>query len=302
MGVEKWIELQLHPEKINNSALDARLEQYATLRMTAHEMTLNFPSPQLLKEVQDGKLPMPSDPYRHAIYSANLMRLEDKQEAKQNAASLTTVAANNSSPMMASAESNQKAKADRSDIPESELRQRRELVAQLTLLDPATRMRRILALSPEQQEGIFHGIGEPGRQPVLAGLTPEQRETVLAMNNPAAVVYDELQSAKLLRAVYSNRQLEEVLTDFWFNHFNVYLTKGADHYLVTSYERDVIRPHVLGKFKDLLLATAQSPAMLVFLDNWQSVGPDSDEALGIKEHAAQNPRVRWRNTPLGHVL
>ena len=79
---------------------------------------------------------------------------------------------------------------------------------------------------------------------------------------------------KILRAVYSDRQLEEVLTDFWFNHFNVNLDKGADRYMVTSYERDAIRPHVLGKFKDLLLATAKSPAMLFYLDNWQSAGPD----------------------------
>jgi uncharacterized protein (DUF1800 family) len=88
------------------------------------------------------------------------------------------------------------------------------------------------------------------------------------------VVNRDLTEGKLLRAIYSNRQLEEVLTDFWFNHFNVYLNKGADRYMVTAYERDVIRPHVLGKFKDLLLATAQSPAMLFYLDNWQSAAPD----------------------------
>jgi uncharacterized protein (DUF1800 family) len=82
--------------------------------------------------------------------------------------------------------------------------------------------------------------------------------------------------------VYSNRQLDEVLTDFWFNHFNIYLDKGADRYLVTEYERDVIRPHVLGKFKDLLEATAKSPAMLFYLDNWQSVGPDAPQARGKK--------------------
>jgi uncharacterized protein (DUF1800 family) len=79
----------------------------------------------------------------------------------------------------------------------------------------------------------------------------------------------------------------------------VYIGKGADRYLVTSYERDVIRPHVLGKFKDLLTATAQSPAMLFYLDNWQSVGPHSDEALGIRQNQAQDPRVRWRNGPFG---
>ena len=96
--------------------------------------------------------------------------------------------------------------------------------------------------------------------------------------------------AKLLRAIYSERQLDEVMTDFWFNHFNVYLGKGADRYLVTSYERDVIRPHALGKFEDLLVATAKSPAMLFYLDNWLSVGPDSDVARGVRK----NPYPRRR--------
>jgi uncharacterized protein (DUF1800 family) len=68
------------------------------------------------------------------------------------------------------------------------------------------------------------------------------------------------------------------MTDFWMNHFNVFINKGPDRYMLTSYERDVIRPHALGKFKDLLIATAKSPAMLFYLDNWQSIGPDSDFA------------------------
>src|SRR5438045_8826409 len=102
----------------------------------------------------------------------------------------------------------------------------------------------------------------------------------MALNNPQQVVVDELVQSKLLRAIYSERQLDEVMTDFWFNHFNVFIGKGADRYLVTSYERDVIRPHALGKFQDLLLATAKSPAMLWYLDNWQRVGPHSDAANG----------------------
>ncbi|HEV2446116.1 MAG TPA: DUF1800 domain-containing protein, partial [Candidatus Sulfopaludibacter sp.] len=72
----------------------------------------------------------------------------------------------------------------------------------------------------------------------------------------------------------------EVLTDFWINHFNVYLEKGADRYLVTAYERDAIRPHVLGHFRDLLGATAKSPAMLFYLDNWQSAGANAPAARG----------------------
>ncbi len=108
-------------------------------------------------------------------------------------------------------------------------------------------MQRILALPVAQQRDLTQGLPFEKRQALLAGLTAEQRETVLALNNPAGVINNEVQSAKLLRAVYSDRQLEEVLADFWFNHFNVFIGKGADHYLVTAYERDVIRPHVLGK-------------------------------------------------------
>lgn len=89
------------------------------------------------------------------------------------------------------------------------------------------------------------------------------------------LIYTELAETKLLRAVHSNRQLEELLADFWFNHFNVFFDKGFDRMLVTSYERDAIRPHVLGNFKDMVLATAKHPAMLFYLDNWTSVSTDS---------------------------
>jgi uncharacterized protein (DUF1800 family) len=87
----------------------------------------------------------------------------------------------------------------------------------------------------------------------------------------------ELALAKLTRAVYSDRQLEEQLTDFWFNHFNVYAAKGQDRWLLTHYENQTIRPRVLGKFRDLLQATAEDPAMLFYLDNAQSVDPKQAE-------------------------
>ena len=85
----------------------------------------------------------------------------------------------------------------------------------------------------------------------------------------------ELQASRILRAVYSERQLQEVLVDFWTNHFNVFAGKGADRWLLTSYDRDTIRPNTMGKFHDLLLATAQSPAMLFYLDNFQSASPNA---------------------------
>jgi hypothetical protein len=81
---------------------------------------------------------------------------------------------------------------------------------------------------------------------------------------------EELVTQKLVRAAESRRQLEELLVDFWFNHFNVSATKGPTRWMVTAYERDAIRPHVFGRFRELLGATAQHPAMLFYLDNWLS--------------------------------
>jgi uncharacterized protein (DUF1800 family) len=84
----------------------------------------------------------------------------------------------------------------------------------------------------------------------------------------------ELSEQKVLRAVYSTRQLQEVLVDFWFNHFNVDARKGPSRFMLTEYEREAIRPHVFGKFRALLEATAKSPAMLFYLDNWMSADPN----------------------------
>jgi uncharacterized protein (DUF1800 family) len=102
--------------------------------------------------------------------------------------------------------------------------------------------------------------------------TPEQMEAIRAERSVMA----ELAQQKVLRAAYSERQLEEVLVDFWFNHFNVFAGKGATRLYLTEYERDAIRPHVLGSFRALLGATAHSPAMLFYLDNWQSATPSNE--------------------------
>ena len=112
-----------------------------------------------------------------------------------------------------------------------------------------------------------------------------------AMNAPRFIIL-ELQQARLLRAVQSQRQLYEVMVDFWSNHFNVFAAKGADRWLMTAYDRDTIRPRALGKFRDLLLATAQSPAMLFYLDNWLSVSPNAPafgnaRRRGINENYAR---------------
>ena len=108
------------------------------------------------------------------------------------------------------------------------------------------------------------------------GDLPEEmeRSKPMALNAPGRII-GELAQAKLLRAVYSERQLQEVMVDFWSNHFNVFAAKGANKWLITAYVRDVIRPHAMGKFKDLLAATAKSPAMLFYLDNWMSANPNA---------------------------
>src|SRR6266542_1866097 len=117
----------------------------------------------------------------------------------------------------------------------------------------------------------------------------------------------ELQASRILRAVYSERQLQEVMVDFWTNHFNVFAGKGADRWLLVSYDRDTIRPHSMGKFSDLLVATAQSPAMLFYLDNFQSVSPNTQarSQLGLRPGGQRDPllqllrRERRRDSLMG---
>ena len=115
---------------------------------------------------------------------------------------------------------------------------------------------------------------------------------------PPQFLTGELQMSRILRAVYSERQLQEVMVDFWTNHFNVFAGKGADRWLLISYDRDTIRPNTLGKFYDLLLADAKSPAMLFYLDNFQSVSPNA-QVPPLRPNAQQNPlrNLRMSNNP-----
>jgi uncharacterized protein (DUF1800 family) len=109
-------------------------------------------------------------------------------------------------------------------------------------------------------------------------------------------IVNELMEAKMIRAVYSERQLSEQLSDFWFNHFNVFVYKDVDRWYLIPYERDTIRSHVLGKFRDLLEATAKSPAMLFYLDNSSSADPHAFDRL--KQHPVR-PRPGEKLPPLG---
>jgi uncharacterized protein (DUF1800 family) len=122
-----------------------------------------------------------------------------------------------------------------------------------------------------------------GRRP-----SPEEAR---ALRQEARIVVRQAIEARLLRAIYSERRLQEVMTDFWFNHFNVFVGKGLDRIWVGAFEEQAIRPHALGRFRDLLEATAKHPAMLFYLDNWRNTAPDSPGARkreqGLNENYAR---------------
>ncbi len=149
----------------------------------------------------------------------------------------------------------------------------------------------------------------------LPPLKNQQEQALQAMQsrmaqNPAQMIQGprkvivELQQAMVLRAIYSERQLYEEMVDFWENHFNVFAGKGADHWLLTEYDRDVIRPHAMGKFKDLVEATAHSPAMLFYLDNWLSVDPNGaqNQARNIRRFRGNGPFAMRRFDGFGRPL
>ena len=119
--------------------------------------------------------------------------------------------------------------------------------------------------------------------PVMSGMEP---------NGPGRILM-ELGREQLWRAAYSRRQLQEVMLQFWMNHFNIYAGKGVDRWLMISFEHDTIRPHALGNFSDLLAATAASPAMLFYLDNWLSVAPNAAAARANGKRP--NPERRGLN-------
>ena len=289
MGLDKWIDQQLHPERINDSALEGRLTPFRTLRMDTRQIVENFPPPQLIKAVANGKQPLPSDPLKRAVYQDQLERMQEKQDRKQlTSDSGATTSTGKTSTL-----------SEEERIDRREKRVAADLAAQELLdMDPVQRLEAILKMSAGERRALSKN---DKRDEFMEGMTPEQRETVMALNNPQQVVANELIQGKILRATYSERQLQEVMTDFWLNHFNIFIGKGADQYLLTSYERDVIRPRALGKFEDLLRATAQSPAMLFYLDNALSVGPNSDFANGISNRAYKKAgKKRNRNAGTGN--
>src|SRR6266481_6740221 len=256
MGIDNYIAQQLSPEKIDDSASEAKLQNLETLRTSTAELYEKYPQPgQLLRQLQQrGALP------------ADLAQARDNRiKGGANAAPAT----------------NTQNKGDATSTQSTSEMQGPEMA----------RTNDAAKTNP-----LANNDANPMNN-------PEYRKAMMEYfkeNNlrPAQFLTGELQMSRILRAVYSERQLQEVMVDFWTNHFNVYAAKGADRWLLTSYDRDTIRPHTLGKFYDLLLADAKSPAMLFYLDNFQSVSPNA-QIPPLRPNAAQNPlrALRMSNNP-----
>ena len=260
IGLARWIDLQLNPGRIpENPALMAKLRPMDTLTMSSADLVKHYPTPQMIRQMANGTMPLPTDPERRRMVQRQLDRAARKQEPN--------------------------AQNGRPAAPVADVRKLNELLTPRELRSlrqgtPQERIAALEALPAEKQSDVLAAVGQGMRMQLYPGASPELRRKLDASIAPQQIVVRDLSESKILRAVHSNRQLNEVLVDFWFNHFNVFIEKGAGRFLTTEYEREAIRPHVLGKFRDLLEATAKSPAMLFYLDNWQSVGENSAAARG----------------------
>jgi uncharacterized protein (DUF1800 family) len=198
IGLQAYIELQLNPERIDDSAVEAKLADFNVLKMRTAELFMKYPNPGAILQYIAQKNGLNKGDL------ADLRKRSDQENTQMN--------------------------------PKDEERMKEY-------------QRQVAEIYRQ------YGLGRPNE------------------------IMQQVIAARILRAVYSERQLQEIMVDFWANHFNVYSGKGAVRWYIPSYERDVIRKHALGNFRDLLLATAQHPAMLFYLDNFQSVSPNSQNAL-----------------------
>src|SRR2546423_2780933 len=246
MGLDKYIELQLHPEKLDDSAAEAKLQNLETLRMSSADLYEKYPQPgQLLRQLQK-RNDLPAD-----LAAARDNRVKDGANATPNP-NQPKVGDSMSAEMPANQNTPANAAANNNANPMN---------------------------NAEYRRAVFEYFKENN-------LRPPQFLT------------GELQMSRILRAFNSERQWQEVLVDFWTNHSNVFAGKGADRWLLTSFDRDTIRPHTMGKFYDLLKATAESPAMLFYLDNFQSVSPNAQPPQQ-RPGAARGPlaRLSMSNNP-----
>jgi uncharacterized protein (DUF1800 family) len=272
MGLAKWIDQQLNPNSLDDRALDARLENYPTLRMSSAQLIAEYPQPKQVEKqaVKQAQQQQPQGPQTRSDAAAAVIAKDLQAEQAQKPAK------NKVPPPTTPAPSDQQ--AEETPAPPSAVR-------------PAS--------MKDSPQGANFATRGAAKRDALSGPDPNAVPRAIADDSKRPVrIVEELAMAKVTRAVYSDRQLQQILDDFWFNHFNVFAGKGEDRYYLTSYERDVIQPHTLGKFKDLLTATAKSPAMLFYLDNFLSVDPKAAQREAMERTMRQQARARRFGQPL----
>lgn len=294
IGLAKWMEQQLHPDQIaENAVLEERLKPLHSLRMPISEVVSSYSPDQNM-----GMMMMMEPPF--AVLNKLPQSVRSKimnGTAEERTAALDAMDPELRNKVLAAlppnvAEYTPKYKDEtekaRKLVQEERLAQNRRRFPGLQDLLSASDMAEARSGVKDRVIAVVQKVDQDKRAEVVGLLPPksqayfpEYRREALMKRAPRLAASEELKEARLYRAVYSNRQLEEVLVDYWFNHFNVDSSKqvgmaqNLGYVLIGSYERDAIRPHVLGHFKDLLLATARHPAMLYYLDNWESLAPDS---------------------------
>ena len=283
MGADAWFAQQLNPDAIKDPVLNGRLNDFPTLNMTPEQALTVFPDRGKIQRVADAKEPIPADPLLAAMYEVQVAKLRKEAEARKVDASGNLPAEPSDAEKAADRQAGQFAAA--------------RIAGELFAMPKNQRMASLIAMPVDDRIAFTGSVAGDQKNLLLADFTPREREIFLGMAAGIGAQYQigqELAQAKMVRAILSERQLQEVMADFWFNHFNIYIAKDSDQWYTTAYERDAIRKNALGKFSDLLLATAQSPAMLVYLDNWLSIGPDS-LANGVNP---ANPRSKPGNKGL----
>ena len=277
------------------------------MNLMPDELLTRFPTGNILRQVADGKLELPADGELAMVYRHRLEVMTEKKEKRAAAGVMVPVLgaqerAGGAKAMVpekdagVSAAGPQDAKAVATPaitkaaekIPAARPGYEELVIKELVALKPGARVDRILGMRGQEYEELRKSLKGPQVAQLMEGVTPEQLELVEAYDNPRRTVEEELAAQRLVRAIYSKRQLQEVMTTFWMNHFNVYAKKNEEApYLISSYEREIVRPLALGNFEELLMAVAHSPAMLTYLDNATSTGPDSRAAEAHKRRQAE---------------
>jgi uncharacterized protein (DUF1800 family) len=259
MGLAKWIDEQLNPSAIDDKALEARLENYPTLRMSSARLLDEYPQPKQAEKQEQKRAVAVVEPEQRRADAAAQTVARDMQVGQGSTG----------------------ATGDAQEAPQ----QTAESAASKQEMSDAP-----APMKQDQPRGNAAANGG-GKRDVLGGGDPNNVPRAIADDSkrPQRVVA-ELSMAKVTRAIYSERQLQQVMDDFWFNHFNVFAGKGDDKWLLTAYERDVIQAHSFGKFKDLLTATAKSPAMLFYLDNYLSADPRAAQRAAAERAYRQQTR------------